>query len=127
MKKRLRIAASLRVVMTLICAITLLVLLNFNWNLARPWINARTSEALGRPFIIAGDLSLSWEKQPSIGQNQGWSVSIALVVLAPIAALMPLIKTGPGENSECARLLKIARIKPVSPPPGKTYPVRPGT
>ena len=37
------------------------------------------------------------------------------------AALLPLINTGPRESSECARLLAAARVKPVAPPPGKTY------
>lgn len=72
MKKPLRITAVFLTVMLLIFTVTLVVLLNFNWNLARPWLNARTSEAIGRPFAIAGDLSLSWEKQASIGHNHGW-------------------------------------------------------
>ncbi len=72
MKKPLRITAALLAVMLFIFTVTLVVLLNFNWNLARPWLNTRTSEALGRPFAIAGDLSLSWEKQASIGHDHGW-------------------------------------------------------
>jgi uncharacterized protein involved in outer membrane biogenesis len=44
-------------------AIALVVLLNYDWNKARPWLNAKTSEAIGRPFAINGDLSLKWEKQ----------------------------------------------------------------
>ncbi|WLI90434.1 AsmA family protein [Massilia sp. R2A-15] len=44
-------------------AIALVILLNYDWNKARPWLNARTSEAIGRPFAINGDLSLTWEKQ----------------------------------------------------------------
>lgn len=71
MKNPLRITAVFLAAMLLIFAATLVVLLNFNWNLARPWLNARTSDALGRPFVIAGDLSLSWEKAPSIDPNQG--------------------------------------------------------
>lgn len=43
-------------------AIALVILLNYDWNKARPWLNARTSEAIGRDFRIAGDLSLSWER-----------------------------------------------------------------
>ena len=46
--------------------------------------------------------------------------AVALAVLAPIAALIPLINTGPGESSECAKLLAVARVKPVAPPPGQT-------
>jgi uncharacterized protein involved in outer membrane biogenesis len=44
-------------------AIALVILLNLDWNRAKPWLNARTSEAIGRPFAITGDLSLTWEKQ----------------------------------------------------------------
>jgi hypothetical protein len=72
MKKPLRIVVVFSAVLILIPAATLVVLLNFNWNLAKPWLNARTSEALGCPFAIAGDLSLTWEKQASVGHNQGW-------------------------------------------------------
>jgi hypothetical protein len=44
----------------------------------------------------------------------------ALAVVAPIAALLPLVNTGPGQDSECGKLLAAARVKPVAPPPGKT-------
>jgi len=43
-----------------------------------------------------------------------------LAVGAPVAALLPLVNTGPGEDSECAALLAQARVKPVAPKPGKT-------
>lgn len=74
MKKPLRIATAIAAALILSTAVALVVLLNFDWNLARPWLNAHTSEALGRPFAIAGDLSLTWEKQPSI--DQGWRGNI---------------------------------------------------
>ena len=81
--------------------------------------------SLRAPLYVRGSF-----KQPHVRVDKGVLVmraggAVALVILAPIVALMPLIKTGPGDNSECARLLAIARIKPVSPPPGKSYPVRP--
>jgi uncharacterized protein involved in outer membrane biogenesis len=55
-------------------AIALVILLNYDWNKARPWLNDKTSEAIGRPFVIAGDLRLSWEK-PSAAmrpRDQTW-------------------------------------------------------
>ncbi|MDO8207960.1 MAG: AsmA family protein [Gallionella sp.] len=76
MKKPLYIATSIAAALILIPAVVLVVLLNVDWNLARPWLNARTSEALGRPFVIAGDLSLTWEKQASINQVQDWRGNI---------------------------------------------------
>ena len=49
-------------VLIAIPAIALVILLNYDWNKARPWLNAKTSDAIGRPFAIRGDLSLKWEK-----------------------------------------------------------------
>ena len=77
MKKPLCIVAVFSAVLILIPAAALVVLLNFNWNLAKPWLNARPSEALGRPFAIAGVQSLTWEKQTSVGHDQGWLDDIA--------------------------------------------------
>lgn len=77
--------------------------------------------SLRAPLYVRGSF-----KQPSVSVDKGVLAmragsAIALAVLAPVAALIPLIKTGPGENSECAKLLAEARVKPVAPPPGKTY------
>lgn len=65
-------------------------------------------------------------KHPSVSVDEGVlemraGSAIALSVLAPAAALIPLINTGPGENSDCAKLLVDAHIRPQAPPPGKTY------
>jgi uncharacterized protein involved in outer membrane biogenesis len=62
MSRRSKIALAVIGVFVAIPAIALLVLLTYDWNKARPWLNAKTSEAIGRPFAIAGDLSLTWEK-----------------------------------------------------------------
>ncbi|MCC7683152.1 AsmA family protein [Janthinobacterium sp. FW305-128] len=48
-----------------------IVLMHMDWNRAKPWLNARASEALGRPFAIEGDLTLTWQ-QPTTGGKQGW-------------------------------------------------------
>jgi uncharacterized protein involved in outer membrane biogenesis len=57
-----------------IAALALVIVLNYDWNKARPWLNARTSEAIGRPFTINGDLSLQWEKPaaPTAGRDSSW-------------------------------------------------------
>jgi uncharacterized protein involved in outer membrane biogenesis len=39
--------------------------LTFDWNRARPWINQRVSESLGREFAINGDLRVHWEQGDS--------------------------------------------------------------
>ena len=61
-----------------ITVVALVVLLHFDWNRAKPWINTRGSEVLGRPFAIAGNLTLVWEK-PAAGQtgmDEGWRNNI---------------------------------------------------
>ncbi len=76
MKIRRRKAVALAVAAALIAvpAVALLALSSIDWNRARPWLDARTSEALGRPFLIAGDLSLSWDWPVSgtAGRAQTW-------------------------------------------------------
>jgi uncharacterized protein involved in outer membrane biogenesis len=61
LSRRVRIALAVLGVLVAIPAIALLVLLNYDWNKARPWLNAKTSEAIGRKFEIAGNLGLTWE------------------------------------------------------------------
>jgi uncharacterized protein involved in outer membrane biogenesis len=46
--------------------------------------------------------------------------ALALGAIAAPAALIPLINTGPGKDSNCARLLAQASTAPTAPPPGKT-------
>ena len=57
-------------------AIALVVLLNYDWNKAKPWLNAKTSEAIGRPFAIVGDLSLTWEKPLIPARDKTWRDTI---------------------------------------------------
>ncbi|MES2038433.1 MAG: AsmA family protein [Pseudomonadota bacterium] len=71
--KILRISLWLLLGVIGLVAICVVILLNMDWNRAKPWLNERTSEALGRPFSIRGNLALSWEKQLSGPETAtGW-------------------------------------------------------
>ena len=72
--RKTRIILAAAGVLLAIPAIALVILLTYDWNKARPWLNARTSEAIGRPFEIAGDLSLSWERpaETMAERNRTW-------------------------------------------------------
>jgi uncharacterized protein involved in outer membrane biogenesis len=48
------------------------------------------------------------EKGPLIARAGG---AVALLALAPLAALLPLIETGPGEDSDCRRLQASGSVK----------------
>ncbi|MEO8779532.1 MAG: AsmA family protein [Rhodanobacter sp.] len=49
-----------------------LVIATFNWNRARPFINDKVSEAIGRPFAINGDLTVEWQRDRSSHGPVGW-------------------------------------------------------
>jgi uncharacterized protein involved in outer membrane biogenesis len=62
MPHRTRFLLAIGALLVSLPVIALIVVLNFDWNRARPWLNERASEAIGRPFAIHGDLSLTWER-----------------------------------------------------------------
>ncbi|MGI4860532.1 MAG: AsmA family protein [Janthinobacterium lividum] len=59
------------VLLILIIAVALFVAL-FDWNRARPWINHKVSDELGRPFAINGDLTVRWRHPPDAPGWRGW-------------------------------------------------------
>ncbi len=76
--------------------------------------------SLRTPLYVTGSF-----KSPKLSLDKGVLAmkaggAVALAVLAPIAALVPLVTVGPGRDSPCASLLAEAGSKPVAPPPGKT-------
>ena len=71
LSRRQKIALASATVLIALPVVAAVALLNMDWNRAKPWLNARASEALGRPFAIAGDLSLTWQQPPAAGQ-QSW-------------------------------------------------------
>ncbi|NOT69598.1 MAG: AsmA family protein [Methylophilaceae bacterium] len=70
--RRTKIAWAIAAAVLAFPACVLLVLLTMDWNHAKPWLNARASMALGRPFTIAGDLALSWDKAGLTAGDQTW-------------------------------------------------------
>jgi uncharacterized protein involved in outer membrane biogenesis len=76
---------------------------------------------LRTPFYVKGTFKkpdLSLDKK--VLALKGGAAAALAVVAAPAAALLPLINTGPGQDSPCASLLAKARAKPQAPPPGQT-------
>jgi uncharacterized protein involved in outer membrane biogenesis len=68
--KRIRIA--LYVLAGILATLILLLVIFmavFDWNMLKPTINERVSEALGRPFVIDGDLDVHWTRDH---EAEGW-------------------------------------------------------
>lgn len=77
--------------------------------------------SLRAPLYVTGEFA-----NPKVGVDTGVLAlkagsAVALAVVAPVTALLPLINVGTAEENKCTSLLKEARSKPVAPPPGKTY------
>jgi len=53
----------------LLCALLVALILTFDWNRLKPWLDERVSEAIGRPFAINGDLVVTWR---SAEGETGW-------------------------------------------------------
>ncbi len=58
--------------LVVLALIALVILLTFDWNRARPWINERVSAATGRHFAIEGDLSARWHWPQPVDMETGW-------------------------------------------------------
>ena len=52
--------------------VLLIVIATFDWNRLKPTVNARVSEAIGRPFAINGDLSVRWRREDRVSGMEGW-------------------------------------------------------
>jgi len=77
--------------------------------------------SLRSPIYVTGEFA-----KPKVGVDTGVLAlkagsAVALAVVAPVTALLPLINVGNPEENKCTTLLKEARGKTVAPPPGKTY------
>lgn len=66
----LKIIAGLFATLLLVLVAIVIFVLTFDWNRARPWINQRVSDTIGREFAINGDLRVHWEQGDAA--EPGW-------------------------------------------------------
>ncbi|SIT43777.1 conserved hypothetical protein [Paraburkholderia ribeironis] len=64
-----KVVAWIVAVLIILIAALMLFIFTFDWNLARPLVNEKTSEAIGRPFAIEGDLTVGWHRPAG---ETGW-------------------------------------------------------
>lgn len=64
-----KILAWVIVAVFVLCAVLAIFVATFDWNRARPWVDDKVSQAIGRPFAINGDLRVGW--QHPAGEH-GW-------------------------------------------------------
>ncbi|WP_454254531.1 AsmA family protein [Pseudomonas sp. Marseille-Q8238] len=56
----------------LLVAALMLFLVLFDWNLIKPTLNEKVSEALNRPFAIEGNLAVVWRREDGEGGWHAW-------------------------------------------------------
>ncbi|MYM33342.1 AsmA family protein [Duganella sp. FT94W] len=66
----LKIIVGLFAALLLVLLAVVIFLMTFDWNRARPWINQRVSDTIGREFAINGDLRVHWEQGDAA--EPGW-------------------------------------------------------
>jgi uncharacterized protein involved in outer membrane biogenesis len=64
-----KIAAWFFAVLAVLIAVLVIFFLTFDWNRARPWIDDKVSQAIGRQLHITGDLKVGWQRAPG---ETGW-------------------------------------------------------
>ncbi|CAD6537451.1 hypothetical protein LMG27952_03268 [Paraburkholderia hiiakae] len=64
-----RIIAWLVAVVVVLIVVLVVFILTFDWNHAKPYVNEKVTEAIGRPFAIEGDLKVGWQRPPG---ETGW-------------------------------------------------------
>ncbi len=67
MTRRSRVFAWIGGVIVVLIAGIVIFLATFNWNQARPFIDNKVSQAIGRPFAIRGNLSVHWRTDRAHG------------------------------------------------------------
>jgi len=65
------IAWLLAIIVMLIVALAIFIM-TFDWNRARPYINDKVTQAIGRPFAINGDLKVGWRHPVGETGWRGW-------------------------------------------------------
>jgi len=80
--------------------------------------------SLRSPLYVKGSF-----KNPDVGVNKGVLAlraggAVALGLLAPVTAILPLINIDGDQKAECGQLLEEVKKAPQAPPPGKSLPLK---
>jgi len=72
MARKHKVLTGIVTVFILFLVVVVIVIATFDWNRAKPYIDSKASDALGRPFAINGDLSVAWQREPDEGGWRAW-------------------------------------------------------
>jgi uncharacterized protein involved in outer membrane biogenesis len=72
MKRSHKILAWITALLLVLMAALIVLVALFDWNRLKPTINDQVSTAIGRPFVIQGDLTAAWQRETSEPGWRGW-------------------------------------------------------
>jgi len=67
MKRSCKVVSWTAAILLVVLVIALVVIATFNWNRLKPALDSRIGQAIGRPFVIHGNLSVAWRHDASAG------------------------------------------------------------
>ncbi|NML31318.1 AsmA family protein [Paraburkholderia antibiotica] len=67
-----KIITWLLVVLVILIVALAIFIVTFDWNRARPYVNDKVTQAIGRPFAINGDLKVGWRRPVGETGWRGW-------------------------------------------------------
>jgi uncharacterized protein involved in outer membrane biogenesis len=82
-------------IVLLLIVVLLMVIATFDWNRLKPIVNEHVSQAIGRPFVIQGDVHVTWTRRPG---TTGIDRLIPWPTLRPATSSWP-IQTGRSSRS----------------------------
>lgn len=72
MRRTLKILTGIVGVLLVLFVVLVLFVAYFDWNRLKPYIDDKVSAAIGRPFVIQGDITAAWRREPAEQGLRSW-------------------------------------------------------
>jgi uncharacterized protein involved in outer membrane biogenesis len=67
MKRSRKVLSWMTGILLVLVVVLVIVITHLDWNRFKPYLAEKVSQAIGRPFAINGDLSVTWQREPAGG------------------------------------------------------------
>ena len=67
MKRSRKVLSWMTGMLLVLIVVLVIVITHYDWNRLKPYLDEKISLAIGRPFAINGDLSVTWQREPTGG------------------------------------------------------------
>jgi uncharacterized protein involved in outer membrane biogenesis len=67
MKRSRKVLSWISGMLLVLIVVLVIVITHLDWNRLKPYLDEKVSLAIGRPFAINGDLSVTWQREPAEG------------------------------------------------------------